>query len=82
MISAGRSPYRLYALSNAGSLLGLLSYPFVVEPSLTLDNQAGIWSAGFALFAAGSGACAWSGLGSGLGIGFGVRGSGSGSGSG
>ena len=36
----GRSPYRLYALSNFGSLLGLLSYPFVVEPWLTLRMQA------------------------------------------
>ena len=30
--SLGRSPYRLYALSNLGSLLGLILYPFVVEP--------------------------------------------------
>ena len=26
------SPYRLYALSNLGSLLGLLTYPILVEP--------------------------------------------------
>ena len=32
---AGRSPYRLYALSNAGSLAALLSYPFLVEPALS-----------------------------------------------
>ena len=30
----GRSPFRLYALSNVGALLALLSYPFIVEPSL------------------------------------------------
>ncbi|MEX2525726.1 MAG: fused MFS/spermidine synthase [Gammaproteobacteria bacterium] len=53
-----RSPYRLYALSNAGSLLALLSYPFLVEPMLTLDAQAGLWSAGFVLFALGTVACA------------------------
>jgi len=28
----GRTPYRLYAVSNIGSLLGLLSYPFAIEP--------------------------------------------------
>ena len=31
--------YRLYAVSNAGSLLGLLCYPFLVEPFLSLDAQ-------------------------------------------
>lgn len=40
----GQSPYRLYALSNAGSLIGLLSYPFVVEPVLTLTAQSYLWS--------------------------------------
>ena len=40
----GRSPYRLYALSNAGSLLALLSYPFLFEPWLALRNQVLIWS--------------------------------------
>ena len=47
----GRSPYRLYALSNAGSLLALLSYPFVVEPSLALRSQAMGWAAGYVVFA-------------------------------
>jgi len=42
-----RSPYRLFALSNAGSLLGLLSYPFIIEPNLSLIRQAWIWSAGY-----------------------------------
>jgi hypothetical protein len=40
----GRSPYRLYALSNAGSLLALLSYPFVFEPALRLPVQLALWS--------------------------------------
>ena len=38
----GRSPYRLYALSNAGSLLALLTYPILIEPALTLQNQAAL----------------------------------------
>ena len=42
----GRSPYRLYALSNAGSLLALLSYPFVLEPLLTRQTQAMLWTWG------------------------------------
>jgi len=45
------SPYRLYALSNLGSLLALLSYPVLVEPNLALSNQTTSWSVGFALFA-------------------------------
>lgn len=55
----GRSPYRLYALSNLGSLLALLSYPFVVEPSLRLRTQTSIWSWGYVLFAAMCATCAW-----------------------
>ncbi|HEY3394594.1 MAG TPA: hypothetical protein VGK58_17920 [Lacipirellulaceae bacterium] len=47
----GRSPYRLYALSNAGSLIALLNYPFVFERVFDLPRQARIWSWGFALFA-------------------------------
>ena len=47
----GASPYRLYALSNAGSLLALASYPFLIEPALRLRSQAAVWSAGFAAFA-------------------------------
>jgi hypothetical protein len=46
----GRTPYRLYALSNVGSLLALLSYPFVFEPQLTLRMQTLLWSIGYATF--------------------------------
>ena len=46
----GRSPYRLYALSNAGSLLALLSYPFVFEPALRLPVQLSLWSWGHVAF--------------------------------
>ncbi len=45
------TPYRLYALSNTGSLVGLLAYPFVVEPNLGTQSQAVVWSAAFAVFA-------------------------------
>lgn len=46
-----RSPYRLYALSNIGSLLALVSYPFVFEPAFDTNRQANIWSWGFGSFA-------------------------------
>ena len=42
--------YRLYALSNAGSLVALLSYPFLVEPVLSVANQSTVWSLLFCLF--------------------------------
>ncbi len=44
------SPYRLYALSNVGSLLALISYPFLFEPNLRLQNQSWLWSGLFVLF--------------------------------
>ena len=46
-------PYFLYASSNAGSLLALLSYPFLVEPTLPLHQQAALWSWGFVILVAG-----------------------------
>jgi hypothetical protein len=52
-------PYRLFALSNFGSMLALLSYPFLVEPNITLRLQARLWSVGFAAFAAACGVAAW-----------------------
>ena len=55
----GTSPYRLYALSNAGSLLALVSYPFLVEPGLSLRTQVYTWSATFVVFAAFCGWCVW-----------------------
>ncbi|MCX6888990.1 MAG: fused MFS/spermidine synthase [Verrucomicrobia bacterium] len=53
----GVSPYRLYALSNIGSLLALLVYPFVLEPQLARQAQANWWSVGLALYAALAGWC-------------------------
>ena len=55
----GRSPYRLYSLSNAGSLLALLSYPFLVERFVRLEAQTVFWSLGYVGFAALCVACAW-----------------------
>mgnify|MGYP003663632667 CR=1 FL=1 len=54
----GQSPYRLYALSNFGSLLALLTYPFVFEPGFTTQIQAHLWSGTFVVFAAICAACA------------------------
>lgn len=48
----GRIPYRLYALSNIGSLLALASYPFFFEPKFNLSGQAQLWTAGFVIYAA------------------------------
>src|SRR5207244_1033915 len=55
----GRSPYRLFALSNLASMLALLGYPFALEPWVTTRLQSYDWSAayvGFALLTAASGA--------------------------
>jgi hypothetical protein len=54
----GVSPYRLYALSNIGSLLALLAYPFLLEPQLARQTQAEWWSIGLALYA---GLASWCG---------------------
>jgi hypothetical protein len=45
-------PYRLFALSNFGSMLALLSFPFIVEPLLPSRQQAYIWSGTYVAFAA------------------------------
>jgi hypothetical protein len=47
----GAMPYRLYALSNAGSMFALLSYPPLFEPVFTTHQQANIWSAAYVAFA-------------------------------
>ena len=48
----GARPYRFYALSNAGSLLALLSYPVLVEPLVSTHHQASFWSVGYGVFVA------------------------------
>jgi SAM-dependent methyltransferase len=55
----GAAPYRLFALSNLGSMLALVSYPLLIEPWLHLGQQTASWSAGFVLFALLCGALAW-----------------------
>ena len=57
----GAAPYRLFALSNLGSMLALVSYPLVIEPLLALGRQTAIWSAGFVLFALPCASLAWRG---------------------
>ena len=52
------SPYRLYALSNLGSMLALLSYPALFEIWLSLRTQAWLWTAAYVVFCAGVVACA------------------------
>jgi spermidine synthase len=56
--SARGDPYPLYAASNLGSFAGLLSYPLLVEPLLTLEQQSLVWSAGYALLVLMVAACA------------------------
>jgi len=46
----GRSPFRLYAVSNLGSLLGLLTYPFFFEPLLNVPQQTMLWSVAFGVY--------------------------------
>jgi hypothetical protein len=55
----GRSPYRLYALSNVGSLLALVGYPFLVEPWSTRTSQVNGWSLGMLFYGAACGWLAW-----------------------
>jgi len=54
----GKPPYRLYALSNAGSLLALASYPFYFETQFTRQSQATLWGWGLAAYAVGCALCA------------------------
>jgi hypothetical protein len=54
----GASPYRLYALSNTGSLLALVSYPFFFEPNFARNTQAGMWGWCFFAFVVACGFCA------------------------
>jgi hypothetical protein len=42
-------PYYLYAASNTGSLIALLSYPFLLEPNIGLANQKSYWGVGYLL---------------------------------
>jgi hypothetical protein len=55
-------PYYLYAASNTGSLIALLSYPFLLEPNIGLNSQKSYWSIGYmllCLFIAGCAVILW-----------------------
>lgn len=58
-LKPGSSPYRLYALSNLGSMLGLLAFPLLVEPHLTSRTQAWDWSGAYIAFAVLCGVAGW-----------------------
>ncbi len=51
VISAEASPWYLFALSNLGSLAGLLSYPLLIESRLGLRDQIRYWSTGYGVWA-------------------------------
>lgn len=55
---SGKDPYFLYAASNAGSMLALLAYPFLMEPTLPLADQTQVWAIGYGILAAGTVVCA------------------------
>jgi hypothetical protein len=58
-LGGGLGSYKLYSFSNVGSLLGLLTFPFLLEPALRLKTQGTLWSFLFCIFIAGCGMCAW-----------------------
>ncbi|MFT5419575.1 MAG: hypothetical protein ACI9D5_000316 [Candidatus Endobugula sp.] len=49
-VHPNQKTFRLYALSNTGSLLALVSYPFIVEPLVKLSQQTIYWSLLYGLF--------------------------------
>jgi hypothetical protein len=49
--SAGKEPYRLYAVSNAGSLGALLGYALIIEPLVPLSIQRWAWMIGYVIYA-------------------------------
>jgi hypothetical protein len=58
----GAIPYRLFALSNLGSLIALFSFPALVEPWLATRTQAYSWSVVYAAFVLLCAAVAWRAL--------------------
>ena len=54
----GADPYALYVASNLGSFAGLVAYPLIVEPLMTLRQQSFLWTAGYSLLALLVAACA------------------------
>jgi SAM-dependent methyltransferase len=58
-VSQQRTIYRLFALSNLGSLAGLLVFPFLIEPLVGTVDQARVWSVLYVLYVLGCALCAW-----------------------
>lgn len=58
-LNPGKSPYRLYALSNIGSLLALLAYPFLIEPNVARKLQAVSWGWGLVAYVVFAVWCVW-----------------------
>jgi SAM-dependent methyltransferase len=56
-LARSSDPYFLFAASNLGSFVGLLAYPFLIEPFFSLDQQERLWSIGFVVFIALTGCC-------------------------
>jgi hypothetical protein len=54
-----KTVYRLFALSNFGSLIGLLAFPFAIEPFSTSHTQSLVWSGAYAVFVLACAASAW-----------------------
>jgi spermidine synthase len=53
------TPYRLYAISNIGSFLGLVAYPLAIEPALGVADQLRLWAGGYALLVLFCGFIGW-----------------------
>jgi hypothetical protein len=47
---SANDPYFLYAASNMGSLLALMMYPVIIEPTLRLRLQNSLWAIGYGVF--------------------------------
>src|SRR6201988_3672159 len=56
---SANDPYFLFAVSNAGSLLALISYPLLLEPNLKLSRQSQLWGVGYVVFLVLSISCVW-----------------------
>ncbi|MCT7993994.1 spermidine synthase [Laspinema olomoucense] len=59
---SSKEPYFLYSASNFGSLLGLISYPILIEPYLSLSEQSTLWAVAYViliLFTLGCAICLW-----------------------
>jgi len=58
-LGGGARTYKLYSISNFGSLLGLLMFPSLMETTLRVKAQGALWALLFVAFATGCAICAW-----------------------